>query len=63
MSLINKKLIIILNGWAGCQRFWRPLLDRLNVNYKVKLIDTCSYLNSNNIDQVTAQIAKLISIC
>lgn len=58
MNLVNETPIVILNGWAGQQVFWQKLLD--NLSGKVELIDVCDYLVSNDFDDITKQIVKLI---
>jgi len=58
MNLVDKQPIVILNGWGGQQFFWQNFLG--NLSCEVKLIDTCDYLISDNLDEVASQIIKLI---
>lgn len=58
MNLITKYPIVILNGWGGQRVFWQKFLD--NLSREVKLINTCDYFISDDLDEIASQIIKLI---
>jgi len=57
---MNKKVLVILNGWGSYQKIWDAFLNELRLRYEIKFIDTCSYILSTDFTAISNKIATLI---